>query len=891
MTLILSMMGAAVGGLPLLGSSAAVADSGCFVNTLLVNSCRPWFGAAAFNYPQVASDKLSQLRYFETRAGRQMDIVHTYHNAADSVLSSTDLTFAARPDTYLFTNWKVADVWADANGSNPTVNARIDSMAASIKSLGRKKIFLTIMHEPENDLTGDPNCPTLKYVGTAGTPADYKAMWANVRSRFDAAGVTNVVWAMDFMNYPGWNCVEQDVYPGDSLVDWILFNSYHTGDTKVSFVDDVSNLYTILTTNSTSQHDYLSKPWGIAEWGIRASTQASAYLYDSQAQAAVESNTFPKLKMLVAFDQNSPQTGDGSLRVGYDKSGATDASEQAAFNRFATSPALTGSATYVGDDVTPPSVSLDAPAAGSTVRGVVTVTGTAGDDTALGGTTLLVDGQQVGTSSGASPSVDWSTTSVAEGPHSLVLRTQDQNGHTTDSAAVAVTVQNVIPDTTPPSAPATSATLSGATAARITWSAATDDTGVVSYQVYRDGVLLAGVDGGTTGYSDGGLTDARSYSYTVTASDAAGNVSPQGAAAVVATPDTTAPSAPTGLTASATAGQVTLGWSDSSDNVGVAGYLVARGGVPVATTTEPGYVDSGLQDATAYQYTVTAVDAAGNTSAAATIGSTTLDATAPTVPTGLAAVGGNRQVGLTWSSATDNAGVTGYLLYRNGVLVATTVSTGFADSGLGELTSYAYGVAAVDAAGNVGPTAAVTVTTLDTTAPTAPGSLTAKLSGTSVALSWKAATDAGGVTSYAVLRNGVQVTTTAALTYVDTSAPQGVPTVYTVRAADAAGNVGVVSNSATVTVADKTRPTAPPGLTAVPGTKKVTLTWGTSTDNVGVIGYYVLRGGVRIATLAPSVLTYTDSGLTTKTTYSYQLQAFDAAGNKSVSSTASAKAK
>ncbi|WP_238011711.1 carbohydrate-binding protein [Dactylosporangium sp. AC04546] len=81
--------------------------------------------------------------------------------------------------------------------------------------------------------------------------------------------------------------------------------------------------------------------------------------------------------------------------------------------------------------------------------------------------------------------------------------------------------------------------------------------------------------------------------------------------------DTTPPSAPTGLASPAkTASTVSLTWTASTDNVGVTGYRVLRGGTQVATTATTSYTDSGLTAATAYTYTVQAYDAAGNTSAA-----------------------------------------------------------------------------------------------------------------------------------------------------------------------------------------------------------------------------------------------------------------------------------
>jgi hypothetical protein len=100
--------------------------------------------------------------------------------------------------------------------------------------------------------------------------------------------------------------------------------------------------------------------------------------------------------------------------------------------------------------------------------------------------------------------------------------------------------------------------------------------------------------------------------------------------------DTTPPSVPTGLTATpASSSAINLQWNASSDNVGVAGYIVRRDGVQIATPTGTSFADSGLSAATTYSYTVAARDAAGNTSAE-TLGviATTNSAGGATLPLG-----------------------------------------------------------------------------------------------------------------------------------------------------------------------------------------------------------------------------------------------------------------
>ncbi|MER7279151.1 fibronectin type III domain-containing protein [Dactylosporangium sp. NPDC000244] len=98
--------------------------------------------------------------------------------------------------------------------------------------------------------------------------------------------------------------------------------------------------------------------------------------------------------------------------------------------------------------------------------------------------------------------------------------------------------------------------------------------------------------------------------------------------------DTTPPSTPTGLTSPAkTSSSVSLSWNASTDNVGVTGYKVLRGGTQVGTSATTSYTDSGLNASTAYTYTVRAYDAAGNTSADSS--SITVTTSATSTPTGL----------------------------------------------------------------------------------------------------------------------------------------------------------------------------------------------------------------------------------------------------------------
>src|SRR4029079_18168917 len=115
------------------------------------------------------------------------------------------------------------------------------------------------------------------------------------------------------------------------------------------------------------------------------------------------------------------------------------------------------------------------------------------------------------------------------------------------------------------------------------WTAATDNVGVARYNVHRgttSGFTPSAANrigqATATSYSDAGLAPG-TYFYKVTAEDAAGNVGPVSNTATATVLNTTAPTAPAGLAATGSAGQASLSWTASTDNLGVARYNVHRG--------------------------------------------------------------------------------------------------------------------------------------------------------------------------------------------------------------------------------------------------------------------------------------------------------------------------
>ena len=173
-------------------------------------------------------------------------------------------------------------------------------------------------------------------------------------------------------------------------------------------------------------------------------------------------------------------------------------------------------------------------------------------------------------------------------------------------------------------------------------------------------------------------------------------------------------------------------------------------------------------------------------------------------------------------------------------------------------------------------------TAMDIMPPSVPTGLAgAAQSGTSVRLTWTAATDNVGVAGYRIYRDWVQVGTSPAPSFTDSGLIPAKAYRYHLVAFDAAGNACLASPSIQVTtLADTTAPTAPTGLTGTAtSATAIQLTWIASADNVGVTSYRIFRDGSQVGTSATT--TYTDTGLTTGTSYSYQVVALDAAGNAS----------
>ncbi|WP_147943826.1 glycosyl hydrolase family 18 protein [Microbispora sp. CSR-4] len=177
-------------------------------------------------------------------------------------------------------------------------------------------------------------------------------------------------------------------------------------------------------------------------------------------------------------------------------------------------------------------------------------------------------------------------------------------------------------DTTAPSVPG-DLRVTGTTSSSVSlaWNASTDNVGVTGYQVFRGSQLVTTVTGTT--YTDGGLASGTTYSYTVRARDAAGNVSAASAAVSATTgAGTGTPGQPGAPSVTGTTGtSISLSWGASSG--AVTGYRVYEGTLQRAQVTGTTATIGSLGACTTHTYTVRAYNSAGESAASAAVTGTT----------------------------------------------------------------------------------------------------------------------------------------------------------------------------------------------------------------------------------------------------------------------------
>lgn len=173
-------------------------------------------------------------------------------------------------------------------------------------------------------------------------------------------------------------------------------------------------------------------------------------------------------------------------------------------------------------------------------------------------------------------------------------------------------------------------------------------------------------------------------------------------------------------------------------------------------------------------------------------------------------------------------------------------------------------------------------TAIDRQAPATPKDLKAAyITFTSTVVTWKPSVDNVGIKGYEVYCNGKKIASTSTTVYECKKLSPGAAYIFYIKAYDKAGNYSLQSSSISInTPTDKTAPSIPSGLRAASVSEtEVNLIWTSSSDNVNVRVYDILRNGVKIGTTSKT--SYCNKNLTPSKSYTYSVRASDVSGNLS----------
>lgn len=307
----------------------------CEVSPILVPACGRWWGVAPAAL--TGAPRTGALEDFESSIGRRVDIYHAYHRDDELFPTAEERLLARDPGgrRLLLLNWKpsTSSTWREV--ADGAADDRIDALAAHVRRTFPERFFLTVWHEPENDVVSTP--------GSGMTAQDYAAMYRHVVARLRERGVSNAVTVMTYMGSPEWGIRPWfgELYPGDDVVDWIGVDPYIHAvprrDVRGSFTDLVNKtgpgwpgFY------AWTRATHPDKPVMVSEWGVFEDVERPARKPWVFRTAGKEIDDFPAIKALVYFD--SPRAPKGDTRV--------DSSQEAleAFRRLGTLPAFVGPA-------------------------------------------------------------------------------------------------------------------------------------------------------------------------------------------------------------------------------------------------------------------------------------------------------------------------------------------------------------------------------------------------------------------------------------------------------------------------------------------------------------------------------------------------------------------
>ena len=372
----------------------------------------------------------------------------------------------------------------------------------------------------------------------------------------------------------------------------------------------------------------------------------------------------------------------------------------------------------------------------------------------------------------------------------------------------------------------------------------------------------------------------------------------------------TVPNAPTNVVGIPSSTQVALTWTASSYDGGLAitayniSWSEGNGGVDYVGGGTTSYTALGLTNGTSYTFRVRAANSLGFGSYSA-YSSAVTPAAVPTAPNSVTGTLGNGEVSLTWNAGNSNgSAITNYTVEYTpsggspSTVSTNSTSTSYTVTGLTNGTSYTFKVKATNSIGDsVYSTASDAVT--PKTTPGAPTNVVGTPSSTQVVVTWTAPASNGGgaITGYQIVwtdgGGGSDYVGGGTTSYTATGLTNGTSYTFTVRASNNPNTFTPASpfSDPSSAVTPAAVPTAPNSVTGTLGNGEVSLTWNAGNSNGSAITNYTVEytpsGGSPSTVSTNSTSTsYTVTGLTNGTSYTFKVKATNSIGD-SVYSTAS----
>jgi len=769
------------------------------------------------------------------------------------------------------------DIVGRSTGDNSTVTNYVDRMSLVIGNSYTYKIFATDLSGNISDfsneataITPDDLAPTLPSI-SAGTitPSSVQIMWHPSVDNFGVAGY--------------------DIYRDNSIITTITGNSYTdvglTNGTEYTYAIDVfdingnysvlSNVLTISTLDNEPPSTPVISVGTITTSSIQVLWDAST---DNIAISGYDIYRGTSSIVYIASTTDTSYTNTG-LSVGTSYTYRIKAKD------------ISGNATVYSNAITASTLDNVVPSTPVISAGTVTPTSAqiswtaSTDNVAVSGYDIYRDTFTTPVTSITGISYT-DTTLVPSVTYTYKIKSKDtSNNFSSFSNTVIInTLDNVAPST-----PVISAGTINATSVQILWNASTDNTAVSGYDIYRNTFTTPITSIVGTSYTDSSLITTTTYVYKIKSKDTSNNFSVFSNAITATTLDNVVPSTPVISAGTITPATINIHWNASTDNVAVSGYDIYRDTftTPITSITGTSYTDSGLISTTQYVYKIKSKDTSNNFSVFSNaISSTTLDNIVPSTPVISAGTVSATSVQLLWTASTDNVAVSGYDIYRNTFTTPITsiVGTSYNNIGLTSAITYIYKIKSKDTSNNFSVFSnAITATTLDTVAPTAPSISAGTITPTSANILWTASTDNVSVSGYDIYRDTftTPVTSIIGTSYTDNSLIANNSYTYKVKAKDTSNNFSNFSNTLSLNTLDTNAPTTPTISAGTISATSAQILWDASTDNTAVSGYSIYRDDFVTPIAFTTNLTYNDITLTNGTAYTYKVKAKDTTFNDS----------